>query len=143
MCDKGVFSSIILSQLRRPIEFKFWQVCYFMHVEIHQVRRLVFDIYQRCPVPLNTDLKYEHFNEISEDMNVDLLFGCFEGERKGLSPFMSTSWFPASPKLLKTRFSDIYSQFWSHSNNIIVNQQTWCLINWNMYEPVSLILLLL
>ena len=51
------FSSIIFSQLRRPIEFKFSQVCYYYayYVEIHQVRRLVFDNnYQRCPVPLNT-----------------------------------------------------------------------------------------
>ena len=29
-CDKGVFSVIIISQLRRPIEFQFSQVCYFM-----------------------------------------------------------------------------------------------------------------
>ena len=27
-----VFSSIIISQLRRPIEFKFSQVCYFVHM---------------------------------------------------------------------------------------------------------------
>ena len=40
------FSFIIISQLRRPIELKFSQVCYLMHVEIHQVRRLVFDNYQ-------------------------------------------------------------------------------------------------
>ena len=31
LCDEGGFSSIILSQHRRPIEFKFSQVCYFMH----------------------------------------------------------------------------------------------------------------
>ena len=31
-CDKGVFSFIIISQLRRPIELKFSQVCYFMHM---------------------------------------------------------------------------------------------------------------
>ena len=50
--DNGVFSSIILSQRRRPkIELKFLQVCYFMH-EIHQVGRLVFDNCQWCPVPL-------------------------------------------------------------------------------------------
>ena len=29
---KGVFSSIIISQLRRPIEFKFSQICYFVHL---------------------------------------------------------------------------------------------------------------
>ena len=29
-CDKGVFSSIIILQLRQPIEFKFSQFCYFM-----------------------------------------------------------------------------------------------------------------
>ena len=60
LCDKGgcfvpLFSCnfnaqmftgsfIIISQLRRPIELKFSQVCYCMHyVEIHQVRTLVFD----------------------------------------------------------------------------------------------------
>ena len=45
------FSCIIISQLRRPIEFKFSQVCYF----VHNVRRHVFDIkgvHQRCAVPL-------------------------------------------------------------------------------------------
>ena len=31
-CDKGVFSFIIISQLLRPIELKFSQVCYFMHM---------------------------------------------------------------------------------------------------------------
>ena len=31
-CDKGVFSFIIISQLRQPIELKFSQVCYFMHM---------------------------------------------------------------------------------------------------------------
>ena len=48
-------SFIIIWQLRWPIEVKFSQVCYFMHVEIHQVRRLVFDnIYQlQCPVLMN------------------------------------------------------------------------------------------
>ena len=38
LSDKGVFSFIItISQLRRPIELKVSQVCYFMHncVEIH------------------------------------------------------------------------------------------------------------
>ena len=29
LCDKGVFSSIIISQLWQPIEFKLSQVCYF------------------------------------------------------------------------------------------------------------------
>ena len=29
-CDNGVFSFIIISQLRRPIELKFSQVCYVM-----------------------------------------------------------------------------------------------------------------
>ena len=33
LCGKGVFSFIInISQLRRPIELKFTQVCYFMHI---------------------------------------------------------------------------------------------------------------
>ena len=31
-CDKGVFSFINISQLLRPIELKFSQVCYFMHM---------------------------------------------------------------------------------------------------------------
>ena len=31
-CDKGVFSFIIISQIRRPIELKFSQVCYFLHM---------------------------------------------------------------------------------------------------------------
>ena len=30
LCDKGVFSFIIISQLRRRIKLKFSQVCYFM-----------------------------------------------------------------------------------------------------------------
>ena len=30
--DKGFYSYIIISQLQRPIEFKFSQVCYFMHM---------------------------------------------------------------------------------------------------------------
>ena len=29
------------------------KVCYFLHVWIHQVRILVFDKYQQCPVPLS------------------------------------------------------------------------------------------
>ena len=32
LCDEGVFSSIILSQLKRPVEFKMSQVFYFMHM---------------------------------------------------------------------------------------------------------------
>ena len=32
LCDKGVFSSIILSQLWRAIELKFSQVCYFVQM---------------------------------------------------------------------------------------------------------------
>ena len=31
-CDKGVFSSIIISQFQRPIELNFSQVCYFVHM---------------------------------------------------------------------------------------------------------------
>ena len=46
-CDKGVFSFNIISQLRRPIELIFSQVCYFVHnVEIHRVRRPAFENYQ-------------------------------------------------------------------------------------------------
>ena len=47
LCDKDVFSLIVILQLRRPItELKFSQIC-FMHayVEIHQVGRLFFDNY--------------------------------------------------------------------------------------------------
>ena len=51
LCDKGVFSFIIFSQLWQPIELKFSQVCFLMHM-LSQVRRLVFDnCNQRCPVP--------------------------------------------------------------------------------------------
>ena len=32
LCDKGVFSFIIMSQLRQPIDLKFSQVCYFIHM---------------------------------------------------------------------------------------------------------------
>ena len=32
LCNKGVFSFIVLLQLRWPVEFKFSQVCYFMHI---------------------------------------------------------------------------------------------------------------
>ena len=39
-CDKGVFSFITISQLRRPIELKFSQVVYFMHnVEIIPIEK--------------------------------------------------------------------------------------------------------
>ena len=43
------FLSFIISQLWRSTELKLSQVCYFMHkyVEIHQVRRQVFDNYQK------------------------------------------------------------------------------------------------
>ena len=42
LCDKGV---IIISQLWRPAG-----LLLYVNFEIHQVRRLVFDNYQRCPV---------------------------------------------------------------------------------------------
>ena len=32
LCDKDVLSSIIISQLQRPNDFKFSQVCYFMQM---------------------------------------------------------------------------------------------------------------
>ena len=59
-CDdvtRVFFSFISISQLRWPIELKKLQVCYFMHVEIHQLWRLVFDNYQQCPVSLTNFLK--------------------------------------------------------------------------------------
>ena len=31
LCDKGIFSYIMFSQFRWPIQLKFSQVCYFMH----------------------------------------------------------------------------------------------------------------
>ena len=44
---------MVILQLRRPIELKLSQFCYFYaYVEIHQMRRLVFDNYRRCPVSL-------------------------------------------------------------------------------------------
>ena len=44
---------VSISQLRLKIEFSFSQVrCCVHYVEIHQLRRLVFDDYQRCPVSL-------------------------------------------------------------------------------------------
>ena len=54
LCDKCVFSVVNISQPRRSIELKFSKVCYLMHInaEIHQVRRLVFENYQQCPVSL-------------------------------------------------------------------------------------------
>ena len=40
------FCFLFLLQLRRPIELKFSQVCYFVHLclDIHQVRILVFEL---------------------------------------------------------------------------------------------------
>ena len=58
LCNKGVFSLIIISQLWKPVELKCSQVCYFMHnVEIHQVSRQVFDNYQYCPMSLSSCMK--------------------------------------------------------------------------------------
>ena len=42
----GVFSFVIISQLRGPIELKFSQL-FYASFEIHHVRRVVFDNYQR------------------------------------------------------------------------------------------------
>ena len=54
-CNRGV-SFIISSQHRRPIESKKCsQILFYAYVVIHQVIILVFDNYQRCPVPLNLD----------------------------------------------------------------------------------------
>ena len=50
----SVFCSfIIISQLGQPVELKFSQVCYFMHMLRYTiVRRLVFDNYQQCALSL-------------------------------------------------------------------------------------------
>ena len=50
LCITGIFSFIILLQLRWPIEWKKSQICYVVHVWIHQVRILVFENYPKCPV---------------------------------------------------------------------------------------------
>ncbi len=51
--QQGCFSFFIFLQLWWPIEPKFLQICYFnAYVGIRQVRILVFDNYQTCPVPL-------------------------------------------------------------------------------------------
>ena len=49
LCNKGVFPSIILSQLRRPINWAKMFTCLFLYanVEIHQVRILIFDIFSK------------------------------------------------------------------------------------------------
>ena len=39
VCDKGVFSFIIISQLQRPIKLKCSQVCYFMHIMLRYTKR--------------------------------------------------------------------------------------------------------
>ena len=72
LCDKGVFSFIILLQLWWPIEHKFSQVCYFMHML--EVRRLVFDKYQRCPVPLMTIVSCFLPNIFFYSCNMTLMF---------------------------------------------------------------------
>ena len=53
LSNKSVFLFHVLLELRWPIESKFSQICYFMHyVGTHQVRILVFVVYQRGPVPV-------------------------------------------------------------------------------------------
>ena len=37
-CDNGVFSFIIISQLRQPMELKFSQVCYFMYIMLRYTK---------------------------------------------------------------------------------------------------------
>ena len=55
LCDKGVFGFIIL-QLRRPYWaqhfHRFVMLCICWEVENHQVRRLVSDNNQKCPMSL-------------------------------------------------------------------------------------------
>ena len=53
----GVFSSIILSQLRRPIEFKLTHVYYFMH--LLRCEKTCLWQYQRCPVHFKYYYGYE------------------------------------------------------------------------------------
>ena len=57
LCNRSVYFFIILLQLQWPIESKFSQTFYifYEYVGIHQVRRLVFDNYQRCPAPLSLE----------------------------------------------------------------------------------------
>ena len=66
LCNKGVFSVIILLLLRRPIEPKFSPICYVcvyvgLCVWTQQVRVLVFDNYHRCPIPCKTLYKNSFF----------------------------------------------------------------------------------
>ena len=50
-----LFPFIILLQLRWPTGSKWSQIfVFYAYVEIHQVKILVFDNYQMCPVPLDT-----------------------------------------------------------------------------------------
>ena len=51
--SKHTSSFIIILQLRRPIELKF-SLLFYAYVEIDQVRTLVFDNYQQCPLSLTT-----------------------------------------------------------------------------------------
>ena len=46
LCDKGVFSIIVISQLRWPdwAKISTGLLFYAYYVEVHQVRKLVFDI---------------------------------------------------------------------------------------------------
>ena len=53
LCDKGVFVlHYSLATRTTNIEPKFSQVSCFMHMLIHKVRRLVFENYQTCTMPL-------------------------------------------------------------------------------------------
>ena len=53
------FLSLFSRNFDDQIEFKFSQVCYFKaHVEIHQVRRLVYDNYLLVSMPLTAMLRF-------------------------------------------------------------------------------------
>ena len=55
-CDKGVF--VFHSYLATPTTNQakiFTGLLFYAYVEIHQVRRLVFDNYQKCTLSLSSD----------------------------------------------------------------------------------------
>ena len=57
---KVFFSSAIILQLWRPIEFSYVGLLFYAYVKIHQVRRLVFDNYQLV------SSVFKHYHERSQ-----------------------------------------------------------------------------
>ena len=51
LCDKGAFFPYFLATSMTNWVQIFSGLLFYTYVEIHQMRRLVFDNYQRCPVP--------------------------------------------------------------------------------------------